>query len=169
MTAVTPFHVSVSRPDAPAPRVVAPAAGLAPLFPNTRADASGRLFEMQHAFRSTGGVITGDALTGVLRRRSDQPLSLLARWIVNRDVVSFEAHGQTWLPMFQFDPATLSVVRSVKQVIGELRDVFDDWELTEWFASPNSWLDGVTPANALASDADAVVQAARADRFVAAG
>ena len=50
-----------------------------------------------------------------------------------------------------------------------LRSVFDEWELAEWFACPNSWLGGQTPASQVVLDEQAVVEAARADRFVAAG
>ena len=57
----------------------------------------------------------------------------------------------------------------LQQVIGELREVFDDRELAEWFATPNCWLGGGAPAVRLASEPLAVIDAARADRFVAAG
>jgi hypothetical protein len=47
--------------------------------------------------------------------------------------------------------------------------VFDDWELTQWFASPNAWLRGESPSDALIGDASSVLETARADRFVATG
>ena len=150
-------------------RMVRPADAAATSMPTGPVEGHGPLIALRRAFRPSGGIIAGDALAALMRDRTDQPLSLLARWIVNRDVVSFEAHGQTWLPLFQFDFSAMEVSPAARQVIGELRPVFDDWELTEWFASPNTWLGGASPADALASDARAVVDAARADRFVAAG
>jgi hypothetical protein len=105
----------------------------------------------------------------MLRQCSDQPLSRLARWIVARDVVSFKCEGTTWLPLFQFDEAALSVLPAVTAVIQELADVFDDWELAAWFALPNNWLRGRAPVDALAGYPSEVREAARADRFIARG
>lgn len=133
------------------------------------AEDSLRLSTMQRAFRASGGLLGGDSVRGLLREGSDQPVSLLARWIVGRQIVSFDAHGQRWIPMFQFEPGTMSPSISVQRVIAELRDVFDDWELTQWFASPNAWLRGESPSDALIGDASSVLETARADRFVATG
>ena len=51
----------------------------------------------------------------------------------------------------------------------ELRPVFDDLELALWFVTPNDWLGGARPAFAMHHSLPAVLQAARADRFVAGG
>ena len=121
------------------------------------------------AFSDIGGVVNGDALASLLRGGTEQPISLLARWIVQREVISFSWHSQTLLPLFQFDLETLQVRPGVPEVIAELREAFDDVELADWFARPNSWLQGSTPANRFGSDLPAVLQAARADRYVALG
>ena len=124
---------------------------------------------LMHAFRTTGGVVSGDSLAMLLRGRSDQPLSLLARWIVNRQVLSFECHSQTLLPMFQFDLEGLTVRPGLRPVMTELSDVFDDRELVDWFATPNCWLSGESPVAVFSNDLAAVLRAARADRFIATG
>ena len=124
---------------------------------------------LTHAFRATGGVVSGDSLAMMLRGGSDQPISLLARWIVNRQVLSFECHSQTLLPMFQFDSSGVTVRPGLRPVMAELSEVFDDRELVDWFAAPNGWLSGKAPAAVFAVDLPAVLQAARADRFVASG
>ena len=121
------------------------------------------------AFSDIGGVVNGDALASLLRGCTEQPISLLARWIVQREVISFSWHSQTLLPLFQFDLEALQVRPGVPQVIAELRQAFDDVELADWFARPNSWLQGGTPARRFQSDLPAVLQAARADRYVALG
>ena len=127
-----------------------------------------RFVALQHAYRSTGGIVTGESLTLLLREQVEQPISLLARWIVNREIVSLGWRGDVWLPVFQFDPAGV-VQPGVRQIIAELSDAFDDWELAEWFAMPNCWLRGESPASAVGIGAPGVLQAARADRFVAMG
>jgi hypothetical protein len=137
--------------------------------PHGGAHGRSRLSAMECAFLPTGGIVSGERLSQLLRHGLDQPISVLARWIVDRLVVSFEVHGQIWLPMFQFEPSTLRLRPGVLRVIEELRGVFGDSELAEWFAHPNSWLEGQSPASAIARDEQAVLDAARADRFVAAG
>ena len=71
--------------------------------------------------------------------------------------------------MFQFDLNDLSVRPGLQQVLAELSGEFDDWSLAAWFAEPNSWLDDQRPVDLIATDLRSVVEAARADRFIAAG
>jgi hypothetical protein len=130
-----------------------------------RVDVSG----LPEAFRSSGGVVSTDALIMMLRRRSDQPISLLARWLVNRDVISFKSNGQTLLPTFQFDCLHGAVRPGVLGALAELRSAFDDDEIAAWFAQPNSSLFGDSPVNLIDKDPAAVLEAARIDRFVAMG
>jgi hypothetical protein len=124
---------------------------------------------MEAAYRRCGGIASGDELAVMLRRWSEQPLSRLGRWIVAREVVSFDCHGTTWLPLFQFEQVSMSLRPEVTVVIEELSDVFDDWELADWFVVPNAWLDGMTPVDALAACPSSLREAARADRFIARG
>jgi hypothetical protein len=136
--------------------------GAANFVPNTSQ-------RMQLALQASGGVVTGDAFSALLRQHCDQPLSLLARWIVSREIVSFELDSQRWLPMFQFVRPLMTVHSGVSRVIDELNGVFDELELAEWFATPNSWLEGILPAMLIRTNTDEVLAAARADRFVAIG
>jgi hypothetical protein len=104
-----------------------------------------------------------------LRSHCDQPVSMLARWIVRRQLVSFVWRSQTLIPVFQVDLQSCSVRAGIPETIAELTDAFDDAETITWFATPNGWLCGAAPADRVASDMQAVLQAARADRFVALG
>lgn len=132
-------------------------------------DLEHRATRAWQSFHDAGGIVTGDAYGALLRLRCDRPVSVLARWIVDRRVVSLEAGGQLWLPLFQFDPATAAVREDVAPVIAQLINVFDALELADWFVSQNAWLGDATPLAMLASDAAAVMQAARADHFLLAG
>ena len=133
----------------------------------TGADA--RANEVLHAYRRKGGLASGDELTRLLRRHTSQPISMLARWIVERQVVSFAWQGEYLLPMFQFDPADMVVRRPVSAVLDEFDGAFDDWNAATWFALPNAWLGDEAPVDVLQRDPHAVLQAARADRFIARG
>jgi hypothetical protein len=52
-------------------------------------------------------------------------------------------------------------------VVRELRDVYDDEELARWFVGDNEALGGRVPADVVATEPDAVLEAARTDRFIA--
>lgn len=152
------------------PRTIDASTAQAPLQFGSRAiDPRHRLARLHQSLAENGGMVSAESVIGLLRKHRDQPLSLLARWIVDRRVLSIDDGGQRWLPMFQFDLHSLQVIDGVDRALGELRSVFDDDELVEWFATPNAWLAGRSPASLVATDASAVEAAARADRFVAAG
>ena len=124
---------------------------------------------MEAAFDRTGGLAIDNAVAHRLRRYTGQPVSVLAHWIIRRQIVSFPWHGHTLVPLFQFESGDMFLHASVVRVLKELVPVFDDWEIAHWFATPNSWLDDATPVDLIACEEAAVCDAARADRFVAHG
>ena len=130
-----------------------------------------QFLSLLQSFRPSGGVSRSQGVTDLLFSRCGQDVGTLARWIVRGEVVHFDWQHDTWLPLFQFDLTTMTPHPSVAGVLKELAGVFDPWETAHWFASPCLALRGRTPANAVAgaaaSDAQAVLQAARYDRFVA--
>jgi hypothetical protein len=124
---------------------------------------------MLQAYERTGGLLDSDEAMLLLRRRTSQPLSLLARWIVQQSVLSFEWESERLFPVFQFDPSHMSVRTEVSAVLLELSGTFDDRELATWFAAPNPWLRDAAPLDVLHTDLAGVLDAARADRYVARG
>jgi hypothetical protein len=124
---------------------------------------------MLQAYRATGGTARGDDLARLLQDRPHGGYVSLARLIATRKVFSFEWRNTYWVPMFQFDLADLSLRPGPQQVMGELNSEFDDWRLAVWFTQPNAWLHGGKPVDVLDTKLKAVIEAARADRFVAAG
>ena len=129
------------------------------------------------AFSSSGGLVGGDDLAELIRQRCEvagwlpdfEPVSLVARWIVTRAVVSLHSPWGPMFPLFQFDLPTASVVDAMEPLLDELRPVFDDAELALWFVTANDWLGGARPASAMHLSLPAVMHAARADRFMASG
>ncbi len=91
------------------------------------------------------------------------------RLIVSGHVFSFAWHDTYWVPMFQFDPQDLSLRPATRQVLAELANDLDGWSIAGWFAASNPWLSQRRPVDLLDIDLPAVLQAARADRFVATG
>lgn len=131
----------------------------------------------QAAFLDTGGMVSGDVLAHMLsqqcearaRQMVSQPVSVVARWIVARDVVTVDSPWGPMLPVFQFDLPNAAVHPAMSPLLAELRGVLDDRELAMWFVTPNEWLGGACPARAMRSFLPAVRMAARTDRYVALG
>lgn len=124
---------------------------------------------MLGAYRCSGGLARVDEVVTLLERGGQPAVATLARWIVERSVISFEWQAQTWLPWFQFRRADRVPDPALLAVFAELAAVYDGWELAHWFARPNAALGGGAPADLIISVPGAVLQAARADRFIARG
>jgi hypothetical protein len=120
-------------------------------------------------FSEHGGVAHADEVVGCLRPHCNQPMSMLARWIANRDVMSIEVYGEHWLPLFQLDLGVGSIRPEALQVFTTLSPAFDAGEMVSWFVEPNVWLNGVAPVSRWSQDVRSVLQAARTDRYVALG
>ena len=126
-----------------------------------------RFDAMESVYVREGGLATGDAVAELLRARSSQPISVLARWIVDRRIVSFNWQSRLLIPLFQFDMATMEPRQCVLDAVGELSPHLDDWDLASWFVEPNAWLDGRQPIDVVDDEPAELVQAARADRQIA--
>lgn len=124
---------------------------------------------LRDACRPTGGVARGDDLGRLLEDHHGGDYVVLARLIASDEVFGFEWRATLWIPMFQFDLFDLSVRPMVRRVIAELDPVLDRWALAAWFAEANSWLEDRPPMDLLATDLDAVLDAARVVRFIAKG
>lgn len=121
------------------------------------------------AFKSSGGTARADDLALLLEEKSKGNFISVARQIVSRDIFSFEWQSHFWVPMFQFDHADMSVRQEVRRVVHELASVLDNWALAQWFTQPNEWLKNRRPVDMVHSHFSYVLDAARADRFVATG
>lgn len=130
-------------------------------------DSPGRDLEfitLQEAYRSRGGLVSGESLA---RRMSDAGkvgYVDLARRIVGGQVFSFQWHHDFWLPLFQFHPEDLVPLEAPRRVTRLLRDVLDGWAVAHWYVTPAQALDGRSPLALLDADLPAVLAAAQAER-----
>ncbi len=131
-------------------------------------DQDRRFADVLRAYKDVGGLGRGDEVAERFRACGGE-LSQLARWIVERHVLSFEWRSELWLPWFQFHPVHMTVDATTRQIAGELTGTFDGMQLARWFVEPNCWLGNRKPAALLADAPDDVRHAARTDRFVAQG
>jgi hypothetical protein len=131
-------------------------------MPTTRDE---HFLDMLGAFRLSGGLARGHEMASLLARRSGDNIGMLARWMVNGEVVHFDWQHETWIPLFQFGGSTMAIRSGVGAVLDEFRDVLNPWEIGQWFACPCASLDGQKPADAMALNPDGVLHAARCDPF----
>ena len=96
-------------------------------------------------YSAHGGLLIGDRVVELLRQRRPQPLSVLARWIVEREVVWFSHDDRLHLPMFQFHRGDMTVRTAVSDVLRTLRPVMDDTAIADWFVTPNGYAKGRSP------------------------
>lgn len=125
--------------------------------------------DMLNAFRCSGGLARVPEVAARFQLYGGRDESPLAGWINKRQAICFEWQSRRWMPLFQFNPVGLTLRVGLSGVLAELIGVYDDWELASWFARPNPWLEDCAPAGMMALAAPRVLNAARADRFVAAG
>ena len=123
---------------------------------------------MRSAYHAAGGFAGGDDLARLLEDCGRGSFSSLARRIVGGEVFGFEWRHTFWIPMFQFTEE-LEVKPGLKAVLAELASEYDGRRLADWFVEPNGWLEERRPIDVLDASPDDVLQAARADRFVATG
>ena len=144
---------------------------LAPSTPctYTRRVEDRELMTMSRVFGEHGGMVCADELVRCMRKNVAQPLSIVGRWIAERAAVQFAWRSQTWFPCFQFAGNPMSIRPVVSELVLELRDTCDDWELALWFASRNERLGHMPPVEVIRCDPAAVVRAARIDCLIAKG
>lgn len=107
-------------------------------------------------YQRAGGVQTCDAVACLLRPHVAQPVSMVARWLVERRIIAFDWRSRTFIPLFQFSMRDMSPRADVLQVVAMLAPVFDATQLALWFVQPNSVLAGSTPLETLHGESPAV-------------
>jgi hypothetical protein len=121
------------------------------------------------AYMRSGGIAQGDDLGRLLADHGPGTFISVAKLLEDEEIFGFEWEMSWWIPMFQFAPEDLSLRSQPSRVRAELGADFDGWAVSAWFVEQNDWLARRRPIDLLESDLDAVMLAARADRFVAAG
>jgi len=83
--------------------------------------------------------------------------------------IRFAWGGWTWLPLFQFVMEDLTLCETPARVVSALGPEFNGWEVAQWFIERNTWLHDRRPIDVMGTELGLVIEAARTDRFVAAG
>jgi hypothetical protein len=124
---------------------------------------------MESAYAPHGGMLRSQDAVRHMREHWEQPISVLAKWIVARAMITIDWRYDIMIPMFQIDTRSLGLRPGCREIVAELRDVMDDWDIARWFAAGNPWLGGSTPVDMLAASWREAFHAARVARFIARG
>ena len=141
----------------------------APLTPKDNVDSNFQFATIAAAYERHGGVLRADEVAQRMRSQWDQPVSILANLIVSRALITIDWHDDILIPMFQIESHSRGLRPGCKEVIAELKDVMDNWEMARWFVTSDPWLGGQVPVDMLTSSWREVFHAARAARFITRG
>ena len=122
---------------------------------------------MLNSFRCSGGLSRLKEVAILCENRGGLDIPSLSACLSRKEIICFEWRSEAWLPLFQFDPLGMMLRPQIQPVVSELSCIYGPWDLAYWFSQPNPWLADRTPADCVLSDLSTVLQAARADRFIA--
>lgn len=128
--------------------------------------ADDELMRVAQAFAARGGLASSDTILLQMREHTAQPISRLARWVVERRVLSIQWQATLLLPLFQFQFPITECCAGLDAVLAEWEGVMPDPQIALWFTEANATLGGACPAALIKQDPIAVLGAARHDRFV---
>ena len=140
-----------------------PASNFQPEPCRTQAQTDVQFVELLNAYRSSGGLARLEEVMELTRGACGQAVSHMAKWIIEREVMSFEWHAGLWLPLFQFKRADMTPWQATQQVVRVLNPVLGPWALAAWFVRPHALLQNRSPADTLHASFPAVMHAARAE------
>jgi hypothetical protein len=127
-----------------------------------------RFERLLRASRGFGGLAREHEILLRLTGRRIDAVGQVKDWVRRREGIHFRWSAVDWWPMFQFDSA-MSLRWPVVRIAAEMRPVFDEWSLAEWFVDPNRWTGDRPPLDLIERGWIGVLEAARADRFLVAG
>ena len=120
---------------------------------------------MLQSYRCSGGLARAQEVFEMFKARKACDVAQLARWILERHVVSFDWQSKIWIPLFQFDRSTMALVPGLPPILATLNPIFDAWEIAHWFSLPNRGLGDCAPADTVSVDAMAVFDVAEKCAF----
>lgn len=108
----------------------------------------------------SGGAVTFEMIAEATSRNVGSVRQWVNRRVRVGRLVTVTHEGSTLVPTFQLTEA-FDLDDGVAEVVERLTDAgLSGWAVWDWFATPNTWLDGDTPEDALrASDRVAVDRA----------
>jgi hypothetical protein len=84
-----------------------------------------------------------------------------SRWKKERRIFSVPWNGADYYPAFQFSPTDGEPLPAIKTILEIFGDELTPWQTALWFWGGNGWLYDKSPMEAIQSDPQAVIEAAK--------
>ena len=123
------------------------------------------LIRLIDSYGVRGGLASPEGIVNLMRPYWRQPISILAKWIIGRRVVSFSWRAQMLLPVFQFERPRMTPNQVIADCALAFGEFTDDEGFAAWFVRTSEWLDGRMPVDLLSMDPGAVIEAAGRTRL----
>lgn len=108
--------------------------------------------EARASLLRSGAAVTIDDIVEVTGRSVAAVRKSLTRWRNADRIVTVAHDGQTWVPTVQLTAALNGVDPLAEGVVTRLVDHgLDGWAVWDWFETPNTWLGGLAPVEAVRS------------------
>lgn len=111
-----------------------------------------------HLLQEFGAYSTSELAT-LREAPGKNPSALPSRWLADGRVFAIKHAGERRFPAFQFDVEG-QPLPVIKRILDALEGALAGWEVALWFTTPNGYLDGTRPVDALQREPDEVVAAA---------
>lgn len=127
-----------------------------PILDHAAAERARLVNAARAALLESAGAVTIEMLAGAARRSPEATRQWLRRQRRAGRLVTVTHDGTVLVPTFQLTDA-FELDEVVADVISRLvGQQMSGWAVWDWFATPNTWLDGRTPSDVIADDAEAV-------------
>jgi len=128
-------------------------------------DRNVEFLELLAAYRGSGGLARSHEVLASMRNKNELTTEQLARWIVERQMISFDWQDQTWFPWFQFDREAGRPSPLIGEIVQVLCPFLDGWQVACWFVRPNAEVDHHVPLDEIGCQPLKVLAAARTSRM----
>lgn len=128
-----------------------------PVLDHAAAERARLVNQARAVLLKSGGAVTIE----MIAKATGRTQAAVRQWVTRQRnsgvLVTVTHEGTVLVPTFQLDDAfelDVDVSAVVARLVGH---GMSGWAVWDWFATPNTWLDGTTPQDALASgDTDAL-------------
>lgn len=128
-----------------------------PVLDHAAAERARLVNDARAALLKSGGAVTIEMIAEASGRTRGAVRQSVTRQRTAGSLVTVTHEGIVLVPTFQLDDA-FDLQPDAAAVVARLVEYgMSGWAVWDWFATPNTWLDGTAPADALAGgDIDAV-------------
>ncbi len=141
------------------------AAVVEPVFDHGAAERARLVNAVRANLLRSGGAVTVDMLAEATGRSPEAARQWLRRHRLAGRIVTVTHDGNVLVPTFQLDDAFMLDEPAADIVARLVGHDMSPWAVWDWFATPNTWLDNITPTAALAVGQITAVRRAAAGLF----